>query len=90
MPEPTTKICESCDAEIGFNEKTCPKCGIDFEELEVAVKTVTTAQKVAEKRRKAADPNCDKCGKPKHQGDCAKPAPKKKTFGFGNVFGGRK
>jgi hypothetical protein len=85
-----TKKCEACDAEIGESEKECPKCGVNFEELEVAVKTVTTAQAVAEKRRKAADPNCDKCGKPKHEGACApKPAPKKKTIGFGNVFGKR-
>lgn len=82
-----TKTCEACDAVIGKSEKECPKCGIDFEELETAVKTVTTAQAVAEKRRKAADPNCDKCGKPKHEGECKKVAPpKKKTFGLGNVF----
>jgi hypothetical protein len=85
-----TKKCEACDAEIGESEKDCPKCGVNFEELETAVKTVTTAQAVAEKRRKAANPNCDKCGKPKHEGDCAKPAPKKKTFGLGNVFGKKK
>lgn len=81
-----TKKCEACDAEIGQSETECPKCGVNFEELETAVKTVTTAQAVVEKRRKAASPNCDKCGKPKHEGACAQPAPKKKTFGLGNVF----
>lgn len=81
-----TKKCEACDAEIGESEVECPGCGVNFEELETAVKTVTTAQAVAEKRRKAANPNCEKCGKPKHEGECVKPAPKKKVFGLGNVF----
>lgn len=87
MAEPAkTKICEACDAVIGESETQCPKCEVNFEELETAVKTVTTAQAVAEKRRKAANPNCEKCKKPKHEGECAKPAPKKKAFGLGNVF----
>lgn len=84
-----TKKCEACDQEIGDTEKDCPKCGVNFEELEDAVKTVSTASTVIEKRRKAANPNCDKCGKPKHDGDCTpKPAPKKKSAlsGLGNAF----
>lgn len=84
-----TKKCEACDVEIGESEKECPKCGVVFEELEAAVKTLTTAQAVMEKRRKAANPNCDKCGKPKHEGDCPKPPAKKKSSGFGNIFGKR-
>jgi hypothetical protein len=53
-----TKKCESCDAEIGESEKSCPKCGVDFEELEDTVKTVDTATKVLEKRRKAEAMKC--------------------------------
>jgi phage FluMu protein Com len=52
MAEPTTKICDSCDAEVGIIEKKCPKCSIDFEELEEAVTAVSKAQEVLEKRRK--------------------------------------
>jgi len=58
MPEPSTetKTCDSCDAVIGKSEKVCPKCSIDFEELEDTVATVTKAQAVIEKRKKAALP----------------------------------
>jgi RNA polymerase subunit RPABC4/transcription elongation factor Spt4 len=51
-----TKKCEVCDQEIGTSEKTCPKCGTNFEELEEEVKVVTRAQNVAQKRAKAAVP----------------------------------
>jgi RNA polymerase subunit RPABC4/transcription elongation factor Spt4 len=53
MPEPTpkTKVCESCDAVIGESEKECPKCKVNFEELEDAVTTVSTAQAVLAKRK---------------------------------------
>lgn len=73
MPEPTTKICESCDAEIGASETKCPKCGIIFEELEEAVSAVERAQSVLEKRRakKEAESKCPKCKKDKHEGACA-------------------
>jgi len=58
MSEPTTetKTCDSCDAVIGKSEKTCPKCGVDFEELEDAITTVSKAQAIIEKRKKAEQP----------------------------------
>jgi hypothetical protein len=74
MPD-DTKICDSCDTVIGRNEKTCPKCKVDFEELEDAVATVSKAQEVIEKRRKAAEPKpCEKC-KTIHKEEEACPAP---------------
>jgi transposase len=86
MPEPQTKKCEVCDTEIGKDEKTCPKCGADFEELEDAVKTITTAQAVMEKRRKAAEPKpCAKCGTI-HEGACPPPPKKKALRGLGALL----
>lgn len=74
-----TKKCESCDAEIGTSETNCPKCGVDFEELEDAVATVSKAQAIIDKRKKAAEPKpCTKCGKV-HEGACA---PQKKPSVF--------
>jgi hypothetical protein len=70
-----TKKCENCDAEIGESEKDCPKCGVNFEDLDNAVSGYESARTISEKRLKAKNPNCDKCGKPKHEGDCEK-APK--------------
>ena len=51
-----TKICDNCDQEIGASETVCPKCKVNFEELEQEVSVVERASKVAEKRRKAAAP----------------------------------
>ncbi len=52
MAEPTTKICDACDAEISILEEKCPKCGIDFDELEETVASVSKAQEIIEKRKK--------------------------------------
>lgn len=46
-----TKECPNCDAKIASSEVKCPACGVNIEELEDAVTTVETAQKVIEKRR---------------------------------------
>lgn len=46
-----TKECPACDAKIAESEKKCPACGVDIEELEDAVATIETAQKVIEKRK---------------------------------------
>ena len=54
-----TKKCENCDAEIGDSEKECPKCGINFDDLEDAISSLTVAQTVAEKRKKAAAEKCN-------------------------------
>ena len=85
MAEPTTppvgetKACDSCDQIIGKSETKCPKCGVDFEALEDAVVTLEQAQKVLEKRRKAAEPKpCAKCSKV-HDGECAPAPPAKKV-----------
>jgi hypothetical protein len=66
MPE--TKKCDACDQEIGASEKVCPKCEVDFEELEDAVATVSKAQEVIE-RRKAATAEKDKKNEPKPTGN---------------------
>lgn len=49
--EPTTKFCDSCDAEIGATEKVCPKCQTDLEELDETVNAVSKAQAVIDKRK---------------------------------------
>lgn len=51
-----TKTCDSCDAVIGKSEKICPKCSIDFEELEETILSVSKVQSILEKRKKAAEP----------------------------------
>jgi uncharacterized C2H2 Zn-finger protein len=56
MPTEKTKICENCETEIGINEESCPKCGVNFADLEDEVKVVTRAHAVAEKRRKKTEP----------------------------------
>ena len=58
MSEPIdeTKTCDSCDAVIGKSEKICPKCSIDFEELEETILSVSKVQSILEKRKKAAEP----------------------------------
>lgn len=52
----STKACDACGQEIGASEKECPKCGVDFEELEDAIATVSKAQEVIEKRKAVASP----------------------------------
>lgn len=79
MVEPIakTKICPACDAVIGESETECPKCKVNFEELEDSIAAVDTASKVLAKRKAAAAPKpCPKCGK-EHEGDCPPPAKKK-------------
>lgn len=89
-----TKKCEACDQEIGESEKVCPKCGVDYEELEDTIKGLSVAETVREKRKKAetAAKLCAKCGKDKHEGACVTaPAKKKnKLAGLGSVFGRKK
>ena len=77
-----TKKCEHCDAEIGATETSCPKCGVNFEELEEVISTLDKANKVLEKRRKAAQP-------PEPP---APPAPAKKKTGISlfRSLGGKK
>ena len=79
MPDPKTKNCEACEQEIGFSETVCPKCGVDFEELEEAVAVVTKAQEIAAKRKAKAEAAKD--GDP----DPATPPKKKKTGLFGGL-----
>lgn len=55
MPE-ETKICDACDAVIGSTEEKCPKCGIEFTELDETVTAVERALTVSEKRKKRALP----------------------------------
>jgi hypothetical protein len=80
-PQPETKTCESCDAVIGKSEKVCPKCQIDFEELEDAVATVGKAQSVLAKRKatEEAAKTCPKCKAAKHDGPCKTSPTKKKS-----------
>jgi hypothetical protein len=92
MPEPTptppeTKVCDACDAVIGKSEKTCPKCSVDFEELEDTVASVSKAQAIIEKRKKATEPKpCAKCSKV-HEGACAIPAKKQSGLrGLGAIL----
>lgn len=51
-----TKVCLSCEKEIGESEKDCPACGVNLEELEDAVATVEKAQAILDKRRKPITP----------------------------------
>lgn len=53
---PDTKECPSCDKEIGNSETKCPACGIEIEELENAIATVSKAQEVIDKRKKKSIP----------------------------------
>lgn len=52
-----TKVCDNCEQEIGASETVCPKCKVNFEELDQEVAVVERAAKVAEKRRKASEPS---------------------------------
>jgi RNA polymerase subunit RPABC4/transcription elongation factor Spt4 len=54
--EPKTKHCEACDAEIGKDEKVCPKCAVDFDELEETVTAIDRANAVLAKRKAKAVP----------------------------------
>jgi hypothetical protein len=80
MPE--TKKCEVCDQEIGASEKTCPKCGVEFETLEEEVNVVSRAMTVAEKRRKAKE-DAERPPEPP-----APPAPPKKKSIFTSLSKG--
>jgi RNA polymerase subunit RPABC4/transcription elongation factor Spt4 len=71
VPPSDTKVCDSCDAVIGKSEKDCPKCGVNFEELEDAVTTLTKAQEVIDKRKAKVAPVPDTPPAP--------PAPPKKV-----------
>jgi hypothetical protein len=51
MSEPTTKICDWCDQEIGANETKCPKCQTEFEEAEQEIGVVSRALTAIEKRK---------------------------------------
>lgn len=52
----TTKVCESCDKEIGASETVCPACGVDFAELEETVTAVDRATAVLAKRKAKETP----------------------------------
>ena len=58
MPEPEkqTKNCPDCKAVIGKNEKKCPACGSDFEEMDSIIPTLKRALKriAAEQEEEAA------------------------------------
>lgn len=66
-----TKKCDGCDATIAKDEKKCPACGLDLEELDNNLAQLEQLEKVREKRRKAANPE-------------PAPAPKKKKL-FGGL-----
>lgn len=53
-----TKQCPfaDCDAEIGADEKTCPKCSGDIEALESQMSMLEKAQKALEKKKKKETP----------------------------------
>lgn len=55
-PEAKTKQCEACDATIGKDEKVCPKCSVDFDELEETVTAIDRANAVLAKRKAKAVP----------------------------------
>jgi uncharacterized C2H2 Zn-finger protein len=86
-----TKKCEVCEADIGETEVKCPKCGVEFSELEETVTAVERANQILEKRRKAKEESekCKKCGK-KHEGDCPPEPKRNKLRGLGAALRGRK
>lgn len=51
-----TKICDACDAVVGETETKCPKCGVEFSELDETVTAVERALSVSEKRKKRLAP----------------------------------
>lgn len=55
-PESKTKKCECCEAEIGKDEKVCPKCSVDFDELEETVTAIDRANAVLAKRKAKETP----------------------------------
>jgi RNA polymerase subunit RPABC4/transcription elongation factor Spt4 len=87
-PPGDTKVCESCDAVIGKNETECPKCKVNFEELEDTIATIDKAEEVRAKRKKATEPKtCAKC-KTVHKPEdpCPPPAKKKPLRGLGAIL----
>lgn len=69
-----SKVCEACEAKVGKDDKVCPACGVDFEELEEAVSVVDRANKVLAKRNIKPQPE-------------PLPAPTKKENIFKRGFG---
>jgi hypothetical protein len=51
---PKTKKCENCDAVIAEDEKVCPACKLDLENLEVSIEQLDIVEKVRQKRRATA------------------------------------
>lgn len=76
-----TKKCEVCDAEIGKDEKVCPKCNADFDELEETVTAVDRASAVIAKRKAKAVPESTTTPTPE-----AKPKGLAKLRAFGRAF----
>jgi hypothetical protein len=71
-PAPKTKKCLDCDAEVGENEKECPKCHVVFEDVDQETSVVEKAlARIAKKRKAARNPPT-----PPTPG----PAPKKKSI----------
>lgn len=66
--------CPECDVTIGKDEKECPSCHVNIEELEEAISTVERANKVIEKRKRASVPPPPETPEPE--------APKKKSSIF--------
>ena len=69
MPAGETKVCDNCDATIAKDEKTCPACKCDLEQLEEQLKELETLEKVREKRKKKTTP------------PVVEPTPRKSLFG---------
>jgi hypothetical protein len=56
MPTENTKTCENCDAVIAKDEKICPACKIDLENLEASLTELERLEKIRDKRKKKTTP----------------------------------
>jgi hypothetical protein len=46
----TTKVCDNCDATIATDEKVCPACKTDLDELESGIEALKRINTVLKKR----------------------------------------
>jgi RNA polymerase subunit RPABC4/transcription elongation factor Spt4 len=52
-----TRICDSCDTEIGKTEKVCPKCQANQEENDELADAVSKGSSIIKKREERANKN---------------------------------
>jgi hypothetical protein len=60
-----TKKCEVCDAVIGKDEKDCPSCKTNFEELDDTISAMERGSTVLAKRKAAREAEEKKNNPPK-------------------------